>query len=319
MPDDPLLHIVDRDLANQAPPIHDAVSTHLTRAEDGREGKRIQTEKMKAMWADFSVGCRYNFYGKSRCKTFRGKKIEMQDEQEAAEMDLQLGKGILIIIAQSNESPVKPMPIFGLGRFTLEAGEQNVQVYCVQTRAIQQYYFNLSRCLPPPLESMVSEKSDLIVFREATSTEEFSTLEPSGSTLTEIPLACSAPKLSVHDSGYENEPMMRHISSSGSMDATTFADPSSLESRPIALPTVASNIDISCVAAPPLPLSPRLSKKLSSLRSPTNGFEPGPVVDDCGKDPHIVEYSVDGQMDSPERIDFFEVVVAEMPRTTDGL
>ncbi|KAG5530203.1 hypothetical protein RHGRI_030545 [Rhododendron griersonianum] len=64
--------------------------------------------------------------------------------------------------------------------------------------------------------------------------------------------------------------MMRHISSSGSMDATTFADfvTSSLESRPIALPTVASNIDISCGASPPLPLSPRLSETLSSLRSP---------------------------------------------------
>lgn len=68
MPDDPLLHIVDRDLANQAPPIHDAVSTHLTRAEDGREGKRIQTEKMNAMWADFSVGRRQLFVS-TFCRT----------------------------------------------------------------------------------------------------------------------------------------------------------------------------------------------------------------------------------------------------------
>ncbi|KAG5533789.1 hypothetical protein RHGRI_027846 [Rhododendron griersonianum] len=161
------------------------------------------------------------------------------------------------------------------GLLLIANAKKNAVCYTVRTQAIQQYDFNLSQCLPPPLESMVSEKSDLIVTQTV----------------------CTY-------SDYENEPMMRHISSSGSMDATTFADPSSLESRPIALPTVSSNIDISCVASPPLPLSPRLSKKLSSLRSPTNGFEPGPVVDDCGRDPHIVEYSVDGQMDSLERIDF---------------
>ncbi|KAE9456498.1 hypothetical protein C3L33_11488, partial [Rhododendron williamsianum] len=180
------------------------------------------------------------------------------------------------------------------------AGEQNVQVYCVQTQAIQQYALDLSQCLPPPLENMVLEKSDAIVLREATSTEGFPTLEPSVSKLTVIPLSSSAPKLSVHDSGYENAPMMRHIPSCGSMDATTSVDfvTSSLESSPIALPTVASNIDISCVASPPLPLSPRLSKNLSGLRSPKTGFEPGPVVDDRGGDQHIVEYSVDRHLDT---------------------
>lgn len=61
MPDDPLLHIGDRELANQLTAhIHDTVETHLTRAEDGREGKRIQTEIMNAMWADFSVGRQLN-------------------------------------------------------------------------------------------------------------------------------------------------------------------------------------------------------------------------------------------------------------------
>ncbi|KAG5550933.1 hypothetical protein RHGRI_009378 [Rhododendron griersonianum] len=181
----------------------------------------------------------------------------------------------------------------------LPQGEQNVQVYCVQTQAIQQYALDLSQCLPPPLENMVLEKSDAIVLREATSTEGFPTLEPSVSKLTVIPLSSSAPKLSVHDSGYENVPMMRHIPSCGSMDATTSVDfvTSSLESSPIALPTVASNIDISCVASPPLPLSPRLSKNLSGLRSPKTGFEPGPVVD-RGGDQHIVEYSVDRHLDT---------------------
>ncbi|KAL6975136.1 hypothetical protein U1Q18_023931 [Sarracenia purpurea var. burkii] len=172
-------------------------------------------------------------------------------------------------------------------------GEHIVQVYCVQTQAIQQYALDLSQCLPPPLENMGLEKSDSVIMCDATNYEGFSTLEPSESKLAEIPLASSAPNLSMHDNDIENEPMMRQTGSSSSMDAVT-----SVESRPISLPSVSSNNDISGVASPPLRLSPRLSGKLSGFRSPANGFERGPVLDDHGGDRQIIEYSVDGQIDT---------------------
>ncbi|KAL7217691.1 hypothetical protein ACSBR2_011017 [Camellia fascicularis] len=182
----------------------------------------------------------------------------------------------------------------------LPHGEHIVQVYCVQTQAIQQYALDLSQCLPPPLENVVLEKSDSSVLRDATSMEGVTTLETSGSKPTEIALASSVPKLSVNDSGSESAPITitRHPVGSTSVDTATSAEFATFEPRPISLPTVSSNNDVSCIASPPLPLSPKLSGKLPGFRSPTNGFEPGPVLDDRGGDQQAIEYSVDRQMDT---------------------
>lgn len=52
------------------------------------------------------------------------------------------------------------MPILSLtvtDETVTEAGEGKVQVYCVQTQAIQQYGLDVSQCLPPPLEEPSSE------------------------------------------------------------------------------------------------------------------------------------------------------------------
>ncbi|GFZ12684.1 transducin/WD40 repeat-like superfamily protein [Actinidia rufa] len=174
----------------------------------------------------------------------------------------------------------------------LPQGEHIVQVYCVQTQAIQQYALDLTQCLPPTLENVVLEKSDSIVLRSATSTEGFSPSEPSGNKHIELSLPGSTAKLFIHDSGIENAPVTRHTASSGSMDTAT-----SVESRPISLPSVTSNNDIYSVVSPPLSLSPRLSGKLSGFKSSSNGFEPGPVLDDCG-DQQIIKYSVDRKMDA---------------------
>ncbi|XP_059630767.1 uncharacterized protein LOC132273734 [Cornus florida] len=54
MPDDPLLNDVDHEIGTQSAPIHDPIDNQLTRAEDGREGKRIRTQIMNEMWNDFS-------------------------------------------------------------------------------------------------------------------------------------------------------------------------------------------------------------------------------------------------------------------------
>uniref|UniRef100_A0A5B6YWJ8 Enhancer of mRNA-decapping protein 4 n=1 Tax=Davidia involucrata TaxID=16924 RepID=A0A5B6YWJ8_DAVIN len=182
----------------------------------------------------------------------------------------------------------------------LPHGEHIVQVYCVQTQAIQQYALDLCQCLPPPLDNVVLEKQDSIVLRDASSTEGFATLEPSRSKTTETPLASSVPNSSIQESSSENAPVVRHPVSSPSMEAATSREFTtlSMESKPISLPTVTSDNDITCVASPPLPLSPRLSRKLSGFRSPTNSFEPGHSLNDRGGDQQVIEYSVERQMDT---------------------
>ncbi|PPS03100.1 hypothetical protein GOBAR_AA17560 [Gossypium barbadense] len=54
------------------------------------------------------------------------------------------------------------MPILSLTATSdsLPGGDYTVQVYCVQTQAIQQYALDLSQCLPPPLENADLDKTD---------------------------------------------------------------------------------------------------------------------------------------------------------------
>nr|GMC51675.1 enhancer of mRNA-decapping protein 4-like [Ipomoea batatas] len=164
----------------------------------------------------------------------------------------------------------------------LPNGEQIVQVYCVQTQAIQQYALDLSQCLPPPLENAMFERSESSASRDAT-IEGFSQMESSGSKSTELPISSPTPKLPIHDSGSESAPSGRH--------------PDSMESKPDAISCSNTDTDIAPTSSPPLPLSPRLSRKLSGFRNPSNSFEPS-SINDHGGDQKVVEYSVDRQMDS---------------------
>ena len=84
------------------------------------------------------------------------------------------------------------MPILSFtGTIISPRGEQIVQVYCVQTLAIQQYALELSKCLPPPLDNVGLEKSDSNISRDATGAEGYA-LDPSGSKPTEVLLANSS-------------------------------------------------------------------------------------------------------------------------------
>lgn len=137
----------------------------------------------------------------------------------------------------------------------LPHGEHIVQVYCVQTQAIQQYALDLTQCLPPPLGLDKSDSSSAIA-------EVYDTLGPFGTgSLPSETLAGSSALL--------NLPL----------------SPSSIEVPPLQDISVSNNdTDIACVASPPLPLSPRLSRQLSGYRTASsNNFEQGggdqPVVD----------------------------------------
>lgn len=182
----------------------------------------------------------------------------------------------------------------------LSHGEHIIQVYCVQTQAIQQYALDLAQCLPPPLENMGLEKSDSNVSREATSVEGFVTLDPSGSKPTEmLSFAGSVPKPTIQVSSPESATAVRYTVSSGSAEAATSKEINSLstESKAVALAPVTSDVDGVYVASPPLPLTPRLPRELSGYRSPTSSFEPPSLSMPVGDQP-VNDYSVDRQVDT---------------------
>ncbi|KAL3851089.1 hypothetical protein ACJIZ3_012971 [Penstemon smallii] len=181
----------------------------------------------------------------------------------------------------------------------LPHGEQIVQVYCVQTQAIQQYALDLSQCLPPPVENLVYERSDSNVSREVATIEGLGNVEPSGSKPADISISSSAPKASIHESGLENAPQSRYPVSHASAESPILQefDSSSMENKPAPLSAVANDSDISSVTSPPIPLSPRVSRTVSGFRSLSGSFENGPA-NDRSVDPKIVEYSVDRQMDA---------------------
>ena len=182
----------------------------------------------------------------------------------------------------------------------LSHGEHIIQVYCVQTQAIQQYALDLAQCLPPPMENMGLEKSDSNVSREATSVEGFVTLDSSGSKPTEmLSFAGSVPKPTIQVSSPETATAVRYTVSSGTAEAATSKEINSIstESKAVALAPVTSDVDSVYVASPPLPLTPRLPRELSGYRSPTSSFEPPSLSMPVGDQP-VNDYSVDRQVDT---------------------
>lgn len=160
----------------------------------------------------------------------------------------------------------------------LPHGEHLVQVYCVQTQAIQQYALDLSQCLPPPLENLSLEKSESTVSRDAA--ECVSALEPSGSKTLEVPYSAAKPNNHISGLGSSSEikcPVSAISDASSIQEITT----SNVDSNPNSLLSASSNAD---AASPSLPLSPRLSKKLSDLRG----------------DQAVNDYPVDRQIDSAQ-------------------
>ncbi|CAA2997507.1 enhancer of mRNA-decapping 4-like [Olea europaea subsp. europaea] len=165
------------------------------------------------------------------------------------------------------------MPILSFTGTTelLPHGEQIVQVYCVQTQAIQQYALESSQCFPPPMENVGFEKSGSGISYDAASIEGLTNMESSVSKRTEIP----------------TEPSKLQ----------EFAT-SSMEAKPVPSSAVTDDKDSASVASSPIPLSPRLSRELSGFRSPSGSFEPGILVKDRGTDSKVVDYSVDRQMEA---------------------
>ncbi|XP_022733061.1 enhancer of mRNA-decapping protein 4-like isoform X1 [Durio zibethinus] len=195
------------------------------------------------------------------------------------------------------------MPILSFTGTSDPPDEHIVKIYCVQTQAIQQYALELCQCIPPPLENTGLEKLDSSVSRDATNTEGFDAFDRSGNKPSELPLYGSVPKPSIQVSSSENSTAARYPSSPRSIEANMGQEFNALnidsKSASAALASPASDADIVCVASPPpLPPSPRLSRKPSGFHSPANSFEPTSQLGDHVGNQLVADSPVDRQMDT---------------------
>ncbi|KAL9259879.1 Varicose-related protein [Drosera capensis] len=154
--------------------------------------------------------------------------------------------------------------------------EHVVQVYCVQTQAIQQYALGLSQCLPPPGETLVLEKSDSSAPRDP-SDGRF-VVDSSGSEPLEVSLATSTPVPSDQPSLSEGAPEIKGNPFRASDPVVSQENSSSsIESIPEVVLPVATPVDGVSAASPSVPMSPSLSRNLSDIHS--NHTAPGSPID----------------------------------------
>ncbi|KAK4254538.1 hypothetical protein QN277_009909 [Acacia crassicarpa] len=152
------------------------------------------------------------------------------------------------------------MPILSLTGTSdcLPDGEHIVQIYCVQTQAIQQYALNLSQCLPPPLDNIELEKT------APNRSHAFD-----GSTNME---AVNMPQVHSSNSEAGAIPSLPVNLSSSDISGLPEGSASGSETKPHDVPSH-NGVEHIRSNSPPLPLSPRLSRKLSDFKSPTNNIE----------------------------------------------
>ncbi|CAM8957523.1 unnamed protein product [Rhodiola kirilowii] len=187
----------------------------------------------------------------------------------------------------------------------LPNGEYIVQLYCVQTQAIQQYALNISQCLPPPMDNSGLEKVENL--NTITTVEELPMADSPAVKPVEILLSNTSQKPPAQDGSPRDDPGTKHILNLDFSNVATIPDPTTIaESKIGVVSSIATDSDISHVASPPLSLSPRLSSKLSGFSNHSNNFEPSPALGEHGGDVQVIDYSVDRQVDSI-RTDSYDV------------
>ncbi|XP_019100108.1 PREDICTED: enhancer of mRNA-decapping protein 4-like [Camelina sativa] len=191
--------------------------------------------------------------------------------------------------------------------------EPIVKVYCVQTLAIQQYTLDLSLCLPPPTENVGFEKSDSSVSREANLVE--SMFEPSGLKPTKLQSVNSVPKPSIIVNRSESANKLSFPSSEATAQAIV---PPNGEPKTSGLPSETSGAGSAYAMSPQLPVSPRLSRKLSGYNTPVDAVEPVIPHHELGGRAPSADYSVDRQMDAVGERNMDVSSVEENSRSKDS-
>ncbi|XP_038712127.1 enhancer of mRNA-decapping protein 4-like [Tripterygium wilfordii] len=210
------------------------------------------------------------------------------------------------------------MPILSLTGTSdsMPNGEHIVQVYCVQTQAIQQYALDLSQCLPPPLDNMELDKTESNVSRalDSVGSDRSATLDAShGNQTTDMSVGTRTVQPNLAGS-YESAPIASHPEASLSGEVRSFLDiaTKSMERKSKTSPSQNSAENIQTVASA-VPLSPRLSGKSSGLRSPSNNIEPSPLLNDHNGDQPVPNYSVNRESDTVKEN------AADVPSLVDNL
>ncbi|URD92432.1 WD domain, G-beta repeat domain containing protein [Musa troglodytarum] len=166
----------------------------------------------------------------------------------------------------------------------LPDGEQVVQIYCVQTQAIQQYALDLIQCLPPPTANAGLVKDPL--------SHVFDTPSLEGSGVPE-------PSCGITNSSLDGASATSHAVASVSSEATRTNElsASSFEVQPSAPPLMKADADALQVAPPSVPLNMDFAGTLPALKSPEK-TEEAPSLGGCETDRSFSEYSDDRKVDS---------------------
>uniref|UniRef100_A0A1J3IE35 Enhancer of mRNA-decapping protein 4 n=1 Tax=Noccaea caerulescens TaxID=107243 RepID=A0A1J3IE35_NOCCA len=195
--------------------------------------------------------------------------------------------------------------------------EPIVKVYCVQTQAIQQYTLDLCLCLPPPpIENVGLEKSDSSVSREANLVEGMS--GPSGLKPTELPSADLVPKPSILGNRSESGNTSSFPAGPASGESTEPSiGPSNGEPKIYGLPYETIDAGSAYAPSPQLPLSPRLSSKLSGFHTPVEAIERVLPRRELGGKAPSADYSVDRQIDAVGESDLDASSIEERSKIKD--
>ncbi|PKA50505.1 Enhancer of mRNA-decapping protein 4 [Apostasia shenzhenica] len=167
------------------------------------------------------------------------------------------------------------MPILSLTGTTeiLADGEQVVQVYCVQTQAIQQYALNLEQCLPPKVDNVLLAKDPCIShIYDGPSSEGFSAAKDSQGPI-DIPLADPSPKPS---HSFQSPAAVPNSSAPVSSDIKNIIHELSsqnFDAKLSAVPLTSVGSDSLHAASFPDPRTMDLLETPSALKSVTKGLE----------------------------------------------
>eukprot|EP01018_Ginkgo_biloba_P013897 Gb_29284 [translate_table: standard] len=171
------------------------------------------------------------------------------------------------------------MPILNLTATNENAtdGEGIVQIYCIQSQAIQQHALDLSLCSPPRVVPLISEGSSA---SNALHTSGFSTFAPEeqshGKNVGEVRTGTSALKSARPINVAENASSSVIVNSVGHSErhdllAVSAADTKFVDSVTASIPI--GNVPLSSEV--PVPLSPRLSTRQSGSESASRTFDQG--------------------------------------------
>lgn len=170
-------------------------------------------------------------------------------------------------------------------------GEHVVQVYCVQTQAIQQYALNLTQCLPPVTDNLLLAKDPCISHvYDGSSSERFSPSE-----LSRGPSDVSSAGASIHSAGasnFQNATVASHIPPLLTSEANYILElpSSSGDIQPSAPPlSTLSNDNLNNTSSPG-PLDLDFSRRLSGFKGASGSVEHGNSPVERDTDQEVPDY-----------------------------